>query len=161
MAKKTTAAADGGNETETTGAAAETTPEITEAGAEIAVDARAEAEAEAEKILADARAEAEAIISAAQKQAKTTATAAAKAPPFPPGEELVSIRLFKDNDKYKDDVFVAVNGERVQIKRGETVMIKRKFADVLEQSMKQDMATAGLIERESTRYDEEAKARGL
>ncbi|MBD5161429.1 MAG: hypothetical protein HDT14_05330 [Oscillibacter sp.] len=74
---------------------------------------------------------------------------------------MVSIRLFKDNDKYKDDVFVAVNGERVQIKRGETVMIKRKFADVLEQSMKQDMATAGLIERESTRYDEEAKARGL
>ena len=41
------------------------------------------------------------------------------------GEELVSIRLFKDNDKYKDDVFVAVNGEAIQIKRGETVKIKR------------------------------------
>ncbi len=160
MAKKTTAAADGGNETEAAGVTAETTPEITETGAEIAVDMRSEAEAEAEKILADARAEAESIISAAQKKAKEAA-AEPKAPAVPPGEELVSIRLFKDNDKYKDDVFVAVNGERVQIRRGESVMIKRKFADVLEQSMKQDMATAGLIERESSRYDEEAKARGL
>ncbi len=161
MAKKTTAAADGGNETGAAGVTAETTPEITETGAEIVADMRSEAEAEAEKILADARAEAEVIIAAAQKKAKKTAAAEPKAPAVPPGEELVPIRLFKDNDKYKDDVFVAVNGERVQIRRGETVMIKRKFADVLEQSMKQDMATAGLIERESSRYDEEAKARGL
>ena len=74
------------------------------------------------------------------------------------GDELVSIRLFKDNDKYKDDVFVAVNGERVQIKRGETVQIKRKFADVLEQSMKQDTATANMIERESSAYARQAAA---
>ena len=71
------------------------------------------------------------------------------------------VRLFKDNDKYKDDVFVAVNGERIQIKRGETVMVKRKFADVLEQSMTQDMATANLIEEESSRYEAEAKVRNL
>lgn len=53
-----------------------------------------------------------------------------------PMEEKVPVRLFKDNGKYKDDVFVAVNGERVQIKRGETVMIKRKFAEVLENSLR-------------------------
>lgn len=75
-----------------------------------------------------------------------------------PGEELVPIRLFKDNDKYKDDVFVAVNGERVQIKRGETVHIKRKFADVLEQSMRQDTATAHMIERESASFEAKAAA---
>lgn len=159
MAKKTTAAA-------ATSATAETTLEITEteptgAAAEITVDMRSEAEAEAEKILAAARAEAEAIISTAQKEAKKTAKAETKAPAVPPGEELVSIRLFKDNDKYKDDVFVAVNGERVQIRRGEDVMIKRKFANVLEQSMKQDMATAGLIERKSNEYSNEAALRGL
>ena len=74
------------------------------------------------------------------------------------GEELVSVRLFKDNDKYKDDVFVAVNGERVQIRRGETVLIKRKFADVLEQSLKQDTATANMIERESSDYEKKAAA---
>lgn len=82
-------------------------------------------------------------------------------PAVRPGEELVPIRLFRDNDKYKDDVFVAVNGERIQIKRGETVLVKKKFADVLEQSMQQDMATASLIDRESSQYAEEAKARGL
>lgn len=69
------------------------------------------------------------------------------------GEELVSIRLFKDNDKYKGDVFVAVNGQSVQIKRGERVEIKKKFADVLEQSLEQDQRTAGLIERESSAYE--------
>lgn len=83
------------------------------------------------------------------------------APNVKPGEELVPIRLFKDNDKYKDDVFVAVNGERIQIRRGETVMIKKKFADVLQQSMDQDTATANLIDAESSRYQAEAKARGL
>lgn len=70
-----------------------------------------------------------------------------------PGEELVTVRLFKDGGRYKDDVFVAVNGERVQIKRGEPVAIKRKFADVLEQSMSQDAATASLIERQSAEYE--------
>ena len=74
------------------------------------------------------------------------------------GEELVSIRLFRDNDKYKDDVFVAVNGEAIQIKRGETVKIKRKFADVLEHSMRQDTATANMIERESAEYEAKAAA---
>ena len=97
---------------------------------------------------------------AAQETAETKADTETKAA-VKPGEELVPIRLFKDNEKYKDDVFVAVNGERVQIKRGETVMVKKKFADVLEQSMQQDMATASLIEQESSKYDAEAKARGL
>lgn len=73
-------------------------------------------------------------------------------------EEKVKIRLFKDNDKYKDDVFVAVNGERIQIKRGETVEIKRKFAEVLEQSMAQDMSTAKMIEDKSTEFERQSSA---
>lgn len=67
-------------------------------------------------------------------------------------EELVPIKLFRDNDKYTDDVFVAVNGEGCLIKRGETVMIKRKFAEVLEQSDKQDMYAAGLMEQAEDDY---------
>lgn len=61
--------------------------------------------------------------------------------------ELVEVRLFKDNNKYKDDVFVSVNGENCVIKRGERVKIKRKFALVLEQSDMQDYATSKLIEK--------------
>ncbi|MBQ1271465.1 MAG: hypothetical protein IIW34_08750 [Clostridia bacterium] len=60
-------------------------------------------------------------------------------------EEYVPVRLFKDKEKYSDDVFVAVNGEGCLIRRGETVMIKRKFAEVLEQSDRQDLYAAGLM----------------
>ena len=86
---------------------------------------------------------------AAQAAAGTPAEA-----PVEAGEELVSVRLFKDNDKYKGDVFVAVNGQSVLIRRGERVAIKKKFAEVLEQSLDQDQRTAGLIERESRAYEE-------
>ena len=78
-----------------------------------------------------------------------------------PGDELVPVRLFKDNDKYKDDVFVAVNGQRIQIQRGKTVMVKKKFADVLEQSMAQDERTASMIERESREYQQQANKLGV
>lgn len=61
--------------------------------------------------------------------------------------ELVEVKLFKDNNKYKDDVFVSVNGDNCYIQRGERVKIKRKFAEVLEQSDRQDFQTAQRIEK--------------
>ncbi len=75
-------------------------------------------------------------------------------------EEMVSIHLFKDNERYKDDVFVAVNGRSFQIKRGETVTVPKCVADVLEQSLNQDAATAKLMDRESARFTQEAKQFG-
>ena len=63
--------------------------------------------------------------------------------------EKVPIELFKDNGKYKDDVFVAVNGENCVIKRGERVQIKRKFAEVLDHSEHQDYETSLLIEQKT------------
>ena len=75
----------------------------------------ADAAREAEEIIAQARAEADKILA----DAKAAAVAQAEAPAPSPApaasrdEELVPIRLFKDNERYKDDVFVAVNGERV------------------------------------------------
>ena len=98
----------------------------------------------------------------AQAKAKETLEAAKEAAPAAPKpNDLVPIRLFKDNDKYKDDVFVAVNGRSFQIKRGETVQVPAYVAEVLEQSMAQDNATANLIERESSAYAAEAKARNI
>lgn len=69
-----------------------------------------------------------------------------------PGEEMVTIQLFKDNGKYKDDLYVAVNGERLLIQRGVPVTIKRKFAEVIENSMKQDQQTDDLIQRLESDY---------
>ena len=115
----------------------------------------ANAKAEAEKIAADAKAEAEAIIADAKtsdsgkpSEEQKAADEARKAY----WNELVEIELFKDNNKYKDDVFVAVNGENCLIKRGERVKIKRKFAKVLEDSKISDFKTSELIEQKSGEF---------
>lgn len=70
--------------------------------------------------------------------------------------EYVSIKLFRDNDKYKDDVYVAVNGKNCVIKRGEWVKVRRKFAIVIDQSEIQDMKTAEYLEKEQKKFMEES-----
>lgn len=61
--------------------------------------------------------------------------------------EYVEVMLFKGKEgKYKDDVYVAVNGENCVIKRGERVKIKRKFAEVLDHSQHQDYEVATLVD---------------
>ena len=112
--------------------------------------------AEAQAIIEKAKEEAAAIVAAAREEAEPGPAA-----PKRREDNLVPIRLFKDGDKYKDDVFVAVNGRSWQIRRGETVMVPDYVAEILEQSMAQDTATANLIERESSAYAAEAKARNL
>ena len=74
-------------------------------------------------------------------------------------EEYIAIKLFRDNDRYKDDVYVAINGKNCVIKRGEWVKIKRKFALVLDQSEIQDSKAAQLMEAEQNRFV--AKSRGI
>ena len=75
--------------------------------------------------------------------------------------EYVEIRLFKDSDKYKDDVFVAINGENCVIRRGVWTRIRRKFALLLDQSEIQDLRTAEMMASESLRFCEESRRRGL
>ena len=74
--------------------------------------------------------------------------------------EYVAVKLFRDNDRYKDDVYVAVNGDNCVNKRGEWVKIKRKFALVLDQSEIQDMQTAEYLEAEQNRFRESELAAG-
>ena len=52
-------------------------------------------------------------------------------------EKNVRIRLFKDNSRYKGDLFVSVNGVNYKIRRG--------VAEVLEHSQMQDERTAARI----------------
>lgn len=68
--------------------------------------------------------------------------------------EYVSIKLFRDNDKYRDDVYVAVNGKNCIIKRGEWVKIRRKFALVIDQSEIQDLKTAEFLESQQKKFEE-------
>jgi hypothetical protein len=71
--------------------------------------------------------------------------------------EYVSVKLFKDNDKYKDDVYVAVNGENCVIKRGVWVKIKRKFALIIEQSEIQDIRAVEAMQDAVERFERETK----
>ena len=49
-------------------------------------------------------------------------------------DDYVELRLFKDGDKYKDDVLVGINGYMCRIMRGVPVKIKRCFANVISES---------------------------
>jgi len=104
----------------------------------------ADAKAEAAKIVADAKASVKGELTEEQKKANEERKAY--------WDELVEVKLFKDNNKYKDDVFVSVNGENCVIKRGEKVKIKRKFAEVLDCSDLQDYETSKLIEKKSSEF---------
>ena len=60
-------------------------------------------------------------------------------------EEMVTIKLFKDNDKYKNDVFVSRNGVNYQIQRGVEVKVPKGIAEILANSEKMDQKTAEKI----------------
>lgn len=114
------------------------------------------------KMLEEAKAEAAAIISDAKEQAKavadgknTVSEEAKKVNDY--WNEEVEIQLFKDSGKYKDDVYVAVNGENCLIQRGKPVKVKRKFAEVLRQSLEQDNETADMIRELESEYEKRSK----
>ena len=60
--------------------------------------------------------------------------------------EMVSIRLFSDNGRYKGDLFVSVNGVNYQIKRGVTVQVPPEVAEVIQHSEDQDAQSAARME---------------
>lgn len=66
-------------------------------------------------------------------------------------KERVPYMAFKDDDKYKDDIVVIVNGKNFIIKRGEVVHIPRYVLAVLE-SKDREL-------RSANKYIEDAKKR--
>ena len=66
--------------------------------------------------------------------------------------EEVEVKLFQDNDRYRDPVFVGCNGETIAIQRGQRVKIRRKFAEILDNSDKQDYETGLLIRRKCAEF---------
>ena len=127
--------------------------EVQAAIAEMLQQAREEAQKQADAIIAEAKALAE-----NEKNAKSAAEAKALAEDKARGEELVEIKLFKDNSKYKEPVFVGVNGETWAIERGVRVPVPRKVAEVLDNSDKQDYETSVLIENKQKEYEKVAQA---
>lgn len=75
-------------------------------------------------------------------------------------EKLVKFRAFKDDGRYKDDIFVSVNGKRYQIKRGVDVMIPESVYEVLMNSQVQDQAAFSLMEQKANEFISETQKFG-
>lgn len=99
------------------------------------------------------------------QEAKVTAEKTAPAPVSDPEKEeaekkrarameMVTIQLFKDEERYKDDVAVFVNGRRVLIKRGVPVQVPRYIAEVVAASQKQDSQTEAMMMRLVDEYEQ-------
>lgn len=61
-------------------------------------------------------------------------------------EKMVKIRLFKDNNRYKAPVPVGVNGKQYLVQRGVEVEVPESVAEVLHNSMAQDMAAGDMMQ---------------
>jgi hypothetical protein len=72
-------------------------------------------------------------------------------------DDLVEFEAFYDGDKYKDDIFVCINGVPRQIKRGVKVMIPRAVAEVLTQSIDSDRQTARMMDSLANEFATESK----
>ncbi len=67
--------------------------------------------------------------------------------------ERIPFRAFKDDNKYKDDIVVIVNGYTWQIQRGMTVMIPRYVYHAIENSERQKSDAAILADELVNQYD--------
>ena len=71
----------------------------------------------------------------------------------------VTIKLFKDNGRYKDDVYVSVNDRSFLIKRGVEVTVPRFIEQALKNSLAQDEYVASLVEQLTNDYEKSSVGR--
>lgn len=61
-------------------------------------------------------------------------------------EKTVKIKLFKDQGRYKNDVFVGLNGRTFLIKRGVEVEVPEGVAEILKHQEEQDAVATMMME---------------
>lgn len=73
-------------------------------------------------------------------------------------KKMVPVELFRDNGKYKNDIYVCVNGKPWNVPRGKRVEIPESHAEVIQRSMQQDDATTNMMRKYQDDWQEkEAK----
>lgn len=71
-------------------------------------------------------------------------------------DDMVEIEIFKDTDRYKDDVIVSLNGKVFQIKRGVRVKVPAAVKEILDHSREQDQQTALMTEELENDFQQKA-----
>ena len=72
-------------------------------------------------------------------------------------QQKVRVKLFKDTERYKDDVTAVVNGKVWRIQRGVEVELPLYVWKVIQRGMEQDFQTASLIQAEEESYKRKEK----
>ena len=83
--------------------------------------------------------------------AETTAEATHKVATEEPNKEaprMIEIELFRDSERYTNDVSVTVNGKTTIVPRGKTVKVPPEVAEVLRNAQRQRNVAAEYMERE-------------
>lgn len=76
-------------------------------------------------------------------------------------EEKVPIKLFRDDARYTEDVFVRVKGQTFLIKRGVEVMVPRYVAQVLMDAQTQREQAAMNTDRLQNEFESASRAHGI
>ena len=128
----------------------ETTPDMEAMIAAITEEALAKVREQAKDIIAAAEKEADRIKSGGAAEVDMEAIRERE----DKMQELVEVELFLDGDKYKDDVFVGVNGRTWVIKRGVPVKVPRYVKEVLDSAMKQTRAANAAVSEAAKNFEE-------
>ena len=91
---------------------------------------------------------------------KTTTETTAEATTEEPKKkvpEMVEIELFRDSERYTNDVSVTVNGKTTIVPRGKTVKVPPEVAEVLRNAQKQRNVAAEYMEREEEKFEQKLR----
>jgi len=72
-------------------------------------------------------------------------------------KKMVKVKLFRDNNQYKESVYVAVNGESYIVPRGVEVEVPDYVAKVLQNSIDEDQRTAEMLLQKVEEFEEKGK----
>lgn len=75
--------------------------------------------------------------------------------------ERVPFYAFKDDNKYKDDIVVGINGKNFIIQRGKHVMIPRYVKMLIDNSLAQEAIAADVIAGFQTQHERRARELNL
>ena len=67
-------------------------------------------------------------------------------------KEFVRVKLFKDDYRYRDDLYVAINGKNWYIKRGKEVTLPKYVADFIEHTMAEEARIWEKVEQEENDF---------